>query len=401
MCKTIVFILLALSSFSADGFADTFTHKRSGEVLHGYATQKKMRDKTVVRTVEKGIQHLALSEYKVSYDSHGRENKVTVLAVRKPIQLQVEAEAIEKAIINASNKGTLFILLELDSAGGNPSIIKRICACITGTENCPIYAFINGGQANGVYAASAMLALACDRIYMAPHSNIGAAKVQQDDDKKANLDLKKRFGESIGEKFTSAYRAYAAALAEQNDRPGLVAMAIVDKDIEVIEVAQAAPAKAKTPAAKRFIEPINRKADQTVIRTWSRKGRPLTLSAQQAVQCKMADKIVASQAELLEMLGAEDAQLVYEDSHIKARQEFAEIEKRFKKLIKDIKELEKAKASIRDRRQRLRTLSRLIDSYEQAIDLAEHNTDLHFNVSPMRWNLNTAKGQYQRIRAAR
>ena len=396
MRKIVVFWVLTLFFCVFDCSADTFTHKQSGEVLHGYATSREVRGETIVHTAEKGIQRLALGDYQVKYDCQGRQNKVVVLGVNNAVELEVEAEAIAKAIVNASNKGPLFIILQLDASGGEPSVIKRVCAAITGTRNCPVYAFVGGGESKGVYGAVTMLALACDRIYIAPQANIGAAKVLEgsvEDVNAINVDLRERFGESVGEKFASAYRAYVAALAEQNDRPGLLAMAMVDRDIEVLEVAG--------DGGRAFIEPVNKRQGQSVARIWAKKGMLLTLSAQQAVQCKMAEGIAASQGQLIKMLGGGAAEIVYEDSHIKVRQEFEKARKQFEELVSNIKTLEKKQVHLRDRRQQMRVLMKLVGSYKQAVDLAEHNPDLNCDIFSLKTKLNTAQGKYQQIKSGR
>jgi len=397
MRKIMVFWVLTLFLCVFDCPADTFTHRQTGEVFHGYAAGRKVRNETIVHTVEKGIQRLDLADYQVKYDCQGRQNKVVVLSVNNAVELEVEAEAIEKIIFNASNKGPLFIIVQLDASGGQPSVIKRVCAAITETKNCPIYALVGGGKTKGVYGAATMLALACDRIYIAPQGSIGAAKMREGsagDANEVNIDLRERFGESVGEKFTSAYRAYIAALAEQNGRPGLLAMAMVDRNIEVMEVADG--------SGRAFIEPVNKKQNQVVSRIWAMKGTLLTLSAQQAVQCKIADGIAETQSRLIKMLGADTAEIVYEDSHIKARQEFEKAEKRFEKLISNIKALEKKQVCLlRNRRQQLRVLTKLIRSYKQAIDLVEHNPDLHCDIFSLKTSLNTARGKFQQIKSAR
>ncbi|MFH1615761.1 MAG: hypothetical protein ABIG61_11860 [Planctomycetota bacterium] len=372
--------------------ADTFTHKQTGEVLHGYAAQKAAGRETIVRTVEKGVQRLNLSDYEVKYDKIGRTDKIIIFNISQPIQSAVEAEVIEKALAEASNKGPLFILFELDTAGGNSDVIKIICAAITKTRNCPVYAFVNGTRNNGTFAAAVMIALACDRIYISPQSCFGAAKTDKEAETQ-NIDLRERFGDSIGEKFASGYRAYVASLAERNKRPALLAMAMVDEQIEVMEVL--------ADGKKLFIEPIDKKQSYSVVRTWSKRGELLTLSAQEAVDSGMAEMIVNSRTRLFEILEAANGKVTYENSHIKARDEFEKIQEHFSILIKNVNVLEDEKLTAKERRHRLLILSKLIRSYEDLVDLVEHNRDLRADILTLHSRLNSARADYRVLKSQR
>ena len=230
--KKLVFVFMCLLLANAC-LADTFTHRKTGKVFQGHATQKKTGNKTLVSIRnKKNPKYLNLTDYDVEWNQSGRRNQVIILPIKTKIKLKCETEVFEKAIEIASNHGPLFVLIEIDTPGGRVDLMKRICAAITKTDNCRTVAFVSGGKYGGAYSAGAIIALACDYIYMADGTSIGAATpiLASSSDIK---DLKSTYGETVGEKFMSAERAYIATLAEKNGRPGLLAKAMVDKDIEV------------------------------------------------------------------------------------------------------------------------------------------------------------------------
>lgn len=284
---------LMLLVFSLACPADTFTHRKSGEVLHGYATSQVKDNRTAVHTRQKGVVELNLAEWKVAADREGRNNKVIVLTLDDAIMFEIETAALEKAIVEVADEGPLFVLLEIDTPGGRIDFAQRICAAIAGARNCQVVGFVRGGRYGGAISAGAAVAFACDKIFMAGNTVIGAATAFALS-QKGPQDFKEAYGEDIGEKFSSAWRAKLASLAEQNGRPGLLARAMIDKDIEVIEVSDG--------GNRLFIEPVNKKQAQNVVHTWSKKGSLLTLTAAEAVGCGIADKVVSSRRELVRNL---------------------------------------------------------------------------------------------------
>ena len=382
-----LFLIIIIFALSAGCFADTFTRRQTGQILHGYVIQKNIGNKTIVRTTEEGIQQLILSDYNIEQNHLGRQNKVILLPIKKPIQCNAETESIEKTIIDASNKGPLLIILELDCSGGNLFAIKPICETIAKTENCPVIAFVSGENSKGVFSASIMLALACDKIYMTPVASIGAAAASQSKD---NYDLRARFGQTIGEKFTSAYRGYVAALAQQKKRPKLLAMAMVDKEIEVLGVLENGKVS--------YIEPVNKKPGQTTQKKWSKNGTLLTLSTDNAVKGKITGSKVASRTERLKQLNAADAEIVIENKHLKIGKDFGIAVKKLKQTMEKIEQLKKDIPRTRQKRQKTALLSQLIRAFKQAIDICQRYPDVGIDVNTLKFGLNEARGQYRRIK---
>jgi membrane-bound ClpP family serine protease len=211
--------------------ADTFTNRKTGEVIQGYATQEKRGSETLVRFGDKqATQYLNLIDYDIKWDTSGRRNQIIILPIKDSIELECETKAFEKVLKNASNQGPLLILIEIDTPGGRGDLMRRICDTIISADNCRTAAFVSGGEYGGAYSAGAIIAIACDYIYMADGTAIGAAAPIVISSSGVK-DLNSVFGETAAEKFLSADRGYIATLAEQNGRSGLLAKAMVDKDI--------------------------------------------------------------------------------------------------------------------------------------------------------------------------
>jgi membrane-bound ClpP family serine protease len=306
--------------------------------------------------------------------------------------LEIETEAVVKAVAGACDQGPLFVLLEIDTPGGRVDFTKRICAAITQARNCQVVAFIKGGKYGGAISAGAAVAFACNKIYMAENTIIGAAAPTALSGGSAK-DVKELFGEEVGEKIHSAWRAYLASLAEQHNRPALLAGAMVDKDLEVIEVWE--------PDKRLFIEPVDKTPQQHLVHTWSRKGSLLTLTAEEAAKCEIADKVVKSRQKLLRHLNAENAELVVDDSFQKAGEQFRKAKLRFNKLSKsiDLKIKQMKQTPIRVRA--VKMLRDIRKDYKSLIILARRYPDLQVNVQVLERQLNSAEAIYKEMKMRR
>ena len=303
--------------------ADTFRNRLTGEVFHGFATQKKKQNLTMVYIGdEKKFKSLNLGEFDITHDARGRRNNVVVIPLKSEeiIISQVVVETVSEEIISASNKGPRFIMIEIDSPGGRGDYMRQLCSVITKTDNCPVVAYVKGGKFSGAYSAAAAVALACDKVYIAPDTVMGTVGPAV-----GNLrdDYNSGHTEMFSSKNLSAYKSYIAALAEKNNRPVVVAMAMLDRTIEVIEVVD-------KDGKKTLIDKSERQSSQSVVRTWSKQfvkpgaglygsadqtnQMTLTLTPTDAIYTRMADKIVSSRAEVLQDMGASDAKLISKGS---------------------------------------------------------------------------------------
>ncbi len=391
--KKILPLIAVLTFFSSFCSADTFTNKKTGEKLSGYPISSCEDGKSTIFTKEKGKIDVNTSEWKTVYDTNGRNNKVVVIPLTDAIALQIVTDAIEKAITQASSEGPLFIIFEIDTPGGRTDLAQKICSAITQSPT-PVYAFIKGGEKGGAISAGAALAFACNKIYMANGTIIGAAMLVTINEGKVK-DAKETFGKDISEKYSSAWRGYLASLAERNGRPGLLAKAMVDKNIEVIEVSDS--------GKRLFIEPVNKKNGQPVVHTWNKKGSLLTLTTNEAVQSNMADKEVTSRQDILADVNAQNAEIIVNDAADKAAQEFKKATVRTNTILKDIdlksKEIEIASSSPAA----LKILREVNDDFKTLAALAKKYPNLQIDIPAIEKEINSinAASKEIKIRARR
>ncbi len=404
--KTVVALTSALLILSAGVCpADTFTNRQTNETLHGYITsrlpgsvQSTRQDDsspkaneaengpTSVFTQEKGLLKLNPKEWEIKRDNIGRNNKVIVVPEDDAILYEIETDAFEKAIANSSQEGPLFILVEIDTPGGRVDLAQRMCTAIIKNADCNVIAFVKGGKYGGAISAGAAVALSCNKIYMAEDTIIGAATlVTLPKDKEQLKDRK--YGDVIDEKMSSAWRAYLASLAQQNNRPGLLARAMVDSSIEVVEVDQG--------AKRLFIDPVNKRPGQQVVRTWNKSGSLLTLTAKEAVECTIADGLVNSREQLLQQLNASDANVVIDKKIAFARRDLQIAQRKMDEALRDFDlKVEQSKyqqpvpkfmAMLREAKTDVETLKTLAKKYP----------DLHLDTESVEKELTSINAAYE------
>jgi hypothetical protein len=116
------------------------------------------------------------------------------------------------------------------------------------------------------------------------------------------------------------YGNYLASLAERNLKPAVVAMALVDSGIEVVQVTDAKKNmsfidRAKITSRQSIVRTISKPAKRTIIEKGTGKvieisENAIMLTPADAVACSLADGIVLSVNELLAELNAGDARIV-------------------------------------------------------------------------------------------
>jgi len=404
--KTVIALTATLIMLFAGACpADTFTNRQTNETFHGYITsrlpgsaQSARQDDssqkaaetedgpTSVFTQEKGLLKLNPKEWEIKRDNLGRNNKVIVVPVDDVILYEIETDAFEKAIAESSQEGPLFILVEIDTPGGRVDLAQRMCTAIIKNADCNVIAFVKGGKYGGAISAGSAVALSCSKIYMTDSTIIGAATLVTMAKTKEQIKDRK-YEDVINEKHSSAWRAYLASLAQQNDRPGLLARAMVDSSIEVVEVNQG--------AKRLFIDPVNKRPGQQVARTWNKSGSLLTLTAREAVDCTIADGLVGSREQLLQQLQAGDANVVTDKKVANARKDLLIAQRKTEETLKDFDlKVEQSKyqqpapkfmGMLRGARTDVETLKALAQKYP----------DLHMDTESIEKELNSINAAYE------
>lgn len=127
----------------------------------------------------------------------------------------------ERAVKDATEMKADYILLELNTFGGELDAADKIRTLLLNAP-MPTMVFIN----NNAASAGALIAIACDSIYMASGASIGAASVVNQN------------GEVLPDKYQSYMRSLMRATAEKNHRNPDIAQAMVDPDVEVKGVSE-------------------------------------------------------------------------------------------------------------------------------------------------------------------
>lgn len=129
----------------------------------------------------------------------------------------------ELALNQAISDSADYVIIEMDTYGGAVNDADDIRTRIMDFE-IPIYVFINKDAAS----AGALISIACDSIFMAPGSSIGAATV-----------VVGGSGEAAPDKYQSYMRSMMRSTAEAKGRDPKIAEAMVDQSIEIEGITKA------------------------------------------------------------------------------------------------------------------------------------------------------------------
>lgn len=309
-----------LAVFVSISRADTFKNRESGETFTGFVTQKTTAGKTLVyNSNESKMTPIILSDYEVTYDTQGRRDAVSLLQITQPEILlsEVVCQKAAAALVEASNKGPQAIIIQIDSPGGRSDYMKHIAMAASQTKNCPVYAYVSGENYGGAYASAAMIAMACDKIYISPTAGIGAVAPAFGDLIEGSYG---NYLETYASGLLVTYSTFADSLAQQHNRPRLLAKALVDKSLSVVQVVD-------NNGSKAFVRQEDRLPTQTVLQTISTGmsaaslqnlsdvspsdvvGKVIHLTAQQAVDYGLADGYVDSVRGIMSEMQMAEAQL--------------------------------------------------------------------------------------------
>ncbi|WP_420318266.1 NfeD family protein [Ekhidna sp.] len=153
-----------------------------------------------------------------------------------------------------------YVILELDTYGGALNDADDIRTRILNFDK-PIYTYINKDAAS----AGALISIACDSIYMAKGSSIGAATVVTQD------------GAAAPDKYQSYMRSIMRSTAEAKGRNPRMAEAMVDEDIDLDSIAT--------------------------------EGKILTLSTSEAIKYGFCEAEVSSIDDIMRRSGVEDYEI--------------------------------------------------------------------------------------------
>ena len=258
----------------------------------------KLIDKPLTWGKFKEIYHLQKTDFRINktsqpyekfsqfikYDPHG-PNSIGWITIddRQSGINQSTALYVKSALEYYQKNKPIFIVLELNTPGGEVYAAQKISDALKNMDtqfNIPIVAYIN----NWAISAGAMLAYSSRYITVVKDASMGAAEpviAQQTGEMK-----------EASEKVNSALRADFANRASFFDRNPFIAEAMVDKDILLVL------RHGKVIKLDSEDQILKKGADPDLI--ISKKGKLLTLNAEQLIQYGVADLLVVpSKTELL------------------------------------------------------------------------------------------------------
>lgn len=181
----------------------------------------------------------------------------------------------QQALEEAEELGVSFVLLDMNTYGGEVSAADSIRTRIL-NSSIPVYCFINDNAAS----AGALIALACDSIYMKPSAKIGAATVVN------------QTGEQVPDKYQSYMRATMRATAEAHGRDTI----IIGTDTSIVWKRDPAIAEAMVDPRLTVIGVVD-------------SGSVLTFTASEAMENNFCEAIVNNRKEIFKRLEIDEYEL--------------------------------------------------------------------------------------------
>ncbi len=240
-----------------------------------------------------------------------------IIPVKGAIDLGLSA-FVKRALQEAKENNAKAIILEIDTFGGRIDAALDICKYLQDFKPIKTIAFIEGNA----WSAGALIALASQNIIMAPGSSIGSAEPRA-----------MGFGAqdtATDEKTVSAIRAKFKSVAETNNYPVNLALAMVDKDFEIklVKVNPVRNTKAITGEGKisngvkgdlkiltaqeiEELKPQHKEGQIQIIKTINPKGKLLNLTAYEAKELGLASAMVKNRQELFKYLELNEKDAIF------------------------------------------------------------------------------------------
>jgi len=219
-----------------------------------------------------------------------------------PIHGDIEpstAAFVRREARRALAQGVDYLIFEIDTFGGRVDATLQITSFITSVRNARTIAWITPSETSiGVsWSAGALIAFACEYIFMAPGTSIGAA---------APVLAGPEGATAAGEKTVAAVRSQMAALAEMNGHPVGLGLAMVDFDVELWEVVVNGETRAVTSDELLRMERDVVGGMPVIERVGliSERGKLLSLTAGEAYHYGLIAELIDSRENLLLAIGA-------------------------------------------------------------------------------------------------
>jgi len=151
------------------------------------------------------------------------EKSIFIIPVEGTIDLGLSA-FIKRALQQAKEEKAAAVILRINTFGGRVDAADEIVNNVQELAPGPTYAYIT----HSAWSAGALIALSCKSIVMNEGSSIGSAEPRMMGMAQGQ--------QATDEKIVSALRAKFKATAEANSHSANLAQAMVDKEIELLQV---------------------------------------------------------------------------------------------------------------------------------------------------------------------
>lgn len=216
--------------------------------------------------------------------------------------LDVGTQALVKRAIDGARERGDRLVLELDTPGGEIELMWQIANALL--DAAPPR---EQPEATGVstvawvhdraLSAGALLALACERVYMRSHATIGSALPVSIGP--GGL-MPSAEDPEVREKLSSALRAEFRGVAEKRGRSGLLAEAMVDPSVEVFEITLDGATRLVSAQELDDLRKSGRQPEERMINS---REELLNSTGSEAVALGLADGLAESRDELARKLG--------------------------------------------------------------------------------------------------
>jgi membrane-bound serine protease (ClpP class) len=225
---------------------------------------------------------------------------VTLVAIDGPLDVGT-LSLLKRAREGAAERGDRLVI-EMNTPGGEIELMWNLAKAVSAAseeDGLLTVTWVN----DQALSAGALVAMACDRIYMRSRATIGSATaitvgptgpmpVSQD--------------EAVAEKFNSSFRSGFRGWAEDHGRSGAVAEAMVDADVEVRQVR--VDGELLLLSGKEEADLVAKGKKVQLVRTVARRGELLALTGSEALDIEFIDGVAETLDEVLERIGAAGVQ---------------------------------------------------------------------------------------------
>jgi membrane-bound serine protease (ClpP class) len=254
--------LILLLAASPLALAADRIERKDGRVLEGRIVDESKDSITIeTRSGELSVRQKVAKSAIRDIQRESREGPgYCVIPIEGVIGLEVKADALRRALLDARRAGANIIVLSIDSPGGYIAERDALLGVIKEFKDLQFVAHIRRAL-----SSAAVLALACPRIYMTERATMGAAVAYRilPDGSAAPLEAKYRSAVQAGERAASA----------MGGRADLWVRGMTETDLELAIVTDAAGANPK------LVEAGTQWEGEKVIK---RKGQILTLTSAEA-----------------------------------------------------------------------------------------------------------------------